>query len=173
MDENQWQADRFEEHRAHLRAVAYRMLGSLTEADDAVQDAWLRLSRADASNVENLGGWLTTIVARVCLNMLRARKHRRRCAARRPWPGGRSCLRPVPGPRRRRRGMQPPESWRGVPDGQPLSVMAFTIPDGRIVEIDVLADPERLQQLDPGMRTWKAIASLAAVEPAITLASGS
>ena len=69
--------------------------------------------------------------------------------------------------------MQPPESWRGVPDGQPLSVMAFTIPDGRIVEIDVLADPERLQQLDPGMRTWKAIASLAAVEPAITLASGS
>ena len=77
MDDNEWLADRFEEHRAHLRAVAYRMLGSLTEADDAVQDTWLRLSRAGASNVENLGGWLTTIVARVCLNMLRSRNTRR------------------------------------------------------------------------------------------------
>jgi RNA polymerase sigma-70 factor (ECF subfamily) len=77
MDENQWLADRFEEHRAHLRAVAYRMLGSLTEADDAVQDAWLRLSRSGAGEVENLGGWLTTIVARVCLNMLRSRNLRR------------------------------------------------------------------------------------------------
>jgi len=77
MDENEWLAGRFEEHRAHLRAVAYRMLGSLTEADDAVQDTWLRLSRAGASEVENLGGWLTTIVARVCLNMLRSRNTRR------------------------------------------------------------------------------------------------
>ncbi len=77
MDENQWLADRFEEHRAHLRAVAYRMLGSLTEADDAVQDTWLRFSRAGASEVENLGGWLTTVVARVCLNMLRSRTTRR------------------------------------------------------------------------------------------------
>jgi RNA polymerase sigma factor (sigma-70 family) len=77
MDEHQWLADRFEEHRPHLRAVAYRMLGSLAEADDAVQDAWLRVSRAGAGEVENLGGWLTTIVARVCLNMLRARTTRR------------------------------------------------------------------------------------------------
>ena len=77
MDENEWLADRFEEHRAHLRAVAYRMLGSLTEADDAVQDTWLRLSRSGADEVENLGGWLTTIVARVCLNMLRSRNVRR------------------------------------------------------------------------------------------------
>src|SRR5512146_2430416 len=77
MDENEWLAERFEEHRAHLRAVAYRMLGSLTEADDAVQDTWLRLSRAGASEVENLGAWLTTIVARVCLNMLRSRNRRR------------------------------------------------------------------------------------------------
>jgi RNA polymerase sigma factor (sigma-70 family) len=77
MNENEWLADRFEQHRAHLRAVAYRMLGSLTEADDAVQDAWLRLSRSGASEVENLGGWLTTIVARVCLNMLRSRNVRR------------------------------------------------------------------------------------------------
>src|SRR6266487_2891958 len=77
MDESEWLADRFEEHRARLRAVAYRMLGSLTEADDAVQDTWLRLSRAGASEVENLGGWLTTIVARICLNMLRSRNRRR------------------------------------------------------------------------------------------------
>jgi RNA polymerase sigma factor (sigma-70 family) len=77
MDENEWLAERFEEHRTHLRAVAYRMLGSLSEADDAVQEAWLRLSRSDTSAVENLGGWLTTVVARVCLNVLRSRKARR------------------------------------------------------------------------------------------------
>ena len=77
MDEHEWLADRFEEHRTHLRAVAYRMLGSLTEADDAVQDAWLRLSRSGADDVENLRGWLTTTVARVCLNLLRSRKVRR------------------------------------------------------------------------------------------------
>src|SRR5438309_11367675 len=77
MDEKEWLADRFEEHRAHLRAVAYRMLGSLAEADDAVQDTWLRVSRAGASEVENLDGWLTTIVARICLNMLRSRNTRR------------------------------------------------------------------------------------------------
>jgi RNA polymerase sigma factor (sigma-70 family) len=77
MDENQWLADRFEEQRPRLRAVAYRMLGSLAEADDAVQDAWLRLSGARAGEVENLGGWLTTVVARLCLNMLRSRNVRR------------------------------------------------------------------------------------------------
>ena len=77
MDDNQWLADRFEEHRARLRAVAYRMLGSLSDADDAVQETWLRLSRAGADEVGNLGGWLTTVVARVCLNMLRSRGRRR------------------------------------------------------------------------------------------------
>jgi RNA polymerase sigma factor (sigma-70 family) len=77
MAESEWLADRFEEHRAHLRAVAYRMLGSLADADDAVQDTWLRLSRSGTSEVENLGGWLTTIVARVSLNMLRSRNTRR------------------------------------------------------------------------------------------------
>ncbi len=77
MDEADWLAERFEAHRGHLRAVAYRMLGSLSEADDAVQEAWLRLAGADSSEVENLGGWLTTIVARVCLNMLRTRSSRR------------------------------------------------------------------------------------------------
>lgn len=77
MNERDWLAGRFEEHRSHLRAVAYRMLGSLSEADDALQEAWLRLSRADTSSVENFGGWLTTVVARVCLDMLRSRKARR------------------------------------------------------------------------------------------------
>ena len=77
MDERDWLAERFEEHRTRLRAVAYRMLGSLSEADDAVQEAWIRLSRTDASQVENLGGWLTTVVARVSLNMLRSRNVRR------------------------------------------------------------------------------------------------
>ena len=77
MDEHEWLTKRFEEHRPHLRAVAYRLLGSLNEAEDAVQDAWLRLSRSDTSGVENLGGWLTTVVARVCLNMLQARTSRR------------------------------------------------------------------------------------------------
>jgi RNA polymerase sigma factor (sigma-70 family) len=76
VNEQDWLAEQFEEHRSHLRAVAYRMLGSLTEADDALQEAWIRLSRSDTNNVENLGGWLTTIVARVCLNMLRSRKAR-------------------------------------------------------------------------------------------------
>jgi RNA polymerase sigma factor (sigma-70 family) len=77
MDDKEWLAQQFEEQRPHLRAVAYRMLGSLSEADDAVQDAWLRFSRADTSEVENLAGWLTTVVARVALNMLRSRKTRR------------------------------------------------------------------------------------------------
>jgi RNA polymerase sigma-70 factor (ECF subfamily) len=77
MDDQEWLAQRFEEHRSRLRAVAYRMLGSVSEADDAVQDTWIRLSRIDADEVENLGGWLTTVVARVCLNMLRSRQSRR------------------------------------------------------------------------------------------------
>jgi RNA polymerase sigma factor (sigma-70 family) len=77
MDEKDWLAERFEENRDHLRAVAYRMLGSLGEADDAVQEAWLRLSRSDTSGIGNLGGWLTTVVARVSLDMLRSRKSRR------------------------------------------------------------------------------------------------
>src|SRR5438876_7660304 len=77
MAEQEWLAERFEADRAHLRAVAYRMLGSLSEADDAVQESWLRLSRSDTRRVENLGGWLTTVVARVCLDMLRSRKSRR------------------------------------------------------------------------------------------------
>ena len=72
MDSNQWQADQFEQNRARLRAVARRILGSATEADDAVQEAWLRLNRAETTEVENLRGWLTTVVSRICLDMLRA-----------------------------------------------------------------------------------------------------
>jgi RNA polymerase sigma factor (sigma-70 family) len=77
MDDDEFLAERFEEHRTHLRAVAYRMLGSLSEADDAVQEAWLRLSRSDANAIENLRAWLTTVVARVSLNVLRSRRSRR------------------------------------------------------------------------------------------------
>ncbi|MGY5808233.1 sigma-70 family RNA polymerase sigma factor [Rhizobium sp. LEGMi198b] len=77
MDEKKWQAEKFEANRPHLRAVAYRMLGSRAEAEDAVQEAWLRLSRADISDVENLSGWLTTVTARICLDWLRSRKSRR------------------------------------------------------------------------------------------------
>src|ERR671922_1712385 len=76
MDDVEFLAGRFEEHRSRLRAVAHRMLGSVSEADDAVQEAWLRLSRSDADDIENLGGWLTTVVGRVALNMLRSRNTR-------------------------------------------------------------------------------------------------
>ena len=76
MDETEWLAECFEQHRRRLRAVAYRMLGSLTEAEDAVQDAWIRLSRSNAEQIDNLGGWLTTVVARECLHMLRSRRRR-------------------------------------------------------------------------------------------------
>src|SRR5881227_4490400 len=77
MDEHEWLAEQFEANRTHLQAVAYRMLGSMSEADDAVQESWLHLSRSDPGGVDNLGGWLTTVTARVCLDMLRARRARR------------------------------------------------------------------------------------------------
>src|SRR5262245_44012333 len=76
MNDRDYLAERFERHRTHLRAVAYRMLGSVSEVDDAVQEAWLRLSRVDPIGIDNLGGWLTTVVARVCLDMLRSRQSR-------------------------------------------------------------------------------------------------
>ena len=81
MNERDWETEQFERHRAHLRSVAYRMLGSMSEADDAVQEAWLRLNRSGTGGVDNLGGWLTTVVARVCLDMLRARRSRPEPAA--------------------------------------------------------------------------------------------
>ena len=87
MADSDWLAAAFEQHRDHLRAVAYRLLGSATDADDAVQDTWLRLTSADTSEVENLGGWLTTVVARVSLNMLRARRYRHEELVGDSWSG--------------------------------------------------------------------------------------
>jgi RNA polymerase sigma-70 factor, ECF subfamily len=84
VEDRAWLAEQFEAHRAHLKAVAYRMLGSTGEADDAVQEAWLRLSRSDAGPIENLGGWLTTVVSRVCLDMLRSRRSRREASSSEP-----------------------------------------------------------------------------------------
>jgi RNA polymerase sigma-70 factor (ECF subfamily) len=95
MADNDWLAAAFEEHRAHLRAVAYRLLGSLSDAEDAVQDTWLRLAKADASEVENLGGWLTTVVARVSLNMLRSR--RRETPVGDSWPRAAEAAAAAPG----------------------------------------------------------------------------
>src|ERR671932_1693257 len=88
MEEHDWLVRRFEENRTHLRAVAYRMLGSSSEADNALQEAWLRLSRSDTSEVENLGGWLTTVVGRVCLDMTCCARDGR--GARSPWANPRA-----------------------------------------------------------------------------------
>jgi RNA polymerase sigma factor (sigma-70 family) len=111
MDESGWLAERFEEQRPRLRGVAYRMLGSASEADDAVQEACLRLSRADAGSVENLPAWLTTVVARVCLNMLRSRKSRREepLDMQAPTP-----LTPTPHRRRRHEQQQDPAEAAAV-----------------------------------------------------------
>src|SRR6266511_3656784 len=229
MDEGDWLAERFEENRPHLRAVAYRMLGSLAEADDAVQEAWLRLRRSDTSGVENIGGWLTTVVARVCLNMLQSRRSRREeiapvvglspAAARQLASRARRRVKgaaPVPDPDLARQrevvdaflaaarsgsfetllavidpdvvlradvGAVPAGVSRVIrgapavaeqalayarrlgpfarpalvngaagvvaaPGGRPVSVLGFTVTRGKIVEIDILADPERLSRLD-------------------------
>jgi RNA polymerase sigma-70 factor (ECF subfamily) len=120
-------AGRFEAHRAHLRAVAYRMLGSSTEADDAVQEAWLRLSRADTSGVDNLAGWLTTVVARICLNMLQSRRTRRE----EPLDGY------VPAPAAGNDGSDP-----GNPEQQAL--LADSVGVALLVVLDTLGPAERL-----------------------------
>lgn len=125
MDENEWLAERFEEHRARLHSVAYRMLGSLAEADDAVQDAWGRASRAGVDEVENLGAWLTTIVARVCLNMLRTRNTRRED----PLEGA------LPDPIVSSEGDLQPEEEALLADSVGLALQ---------VVIDTLSPPERL-----------------------------
>jgi RNA polymerase sigma-70 factor (ECF subfamily) len=95
MDDGSWLAQQFEVNRGHLRAVAYRMLGSLSEADDAVQETWLRLSRSDAGSIQNLSGWLTTVVARICLDILRSRTAR----AEEPWDGQLASVTSKPGTR--------------------------------------------------------------------------
>ena len=125
METHDWLAERFEEHRTHLTAVAYRILGSPADADDAVQEAWLRLARSDSSQVENLGGWLTTVVARVSLNMLQSRKTRRED--------------PV--------GSQLPDEITGGADGtgpEHQAVLADSLGLALLVVLDTLTPAERL-----------------------------
>jgi RNA polymerase sigma factor (sigma-70 family) len=125
MDTHDWLAERFEGHRTHLRAVAYRILGSVSDADDAVQEAWLRLARSDSSQVENLGGWLTTVVARVSLNMLQSRKTRREDPA----------------------GSHLPEEIAGRADSagpEYQAVLADSVGLALLVVLDTLTPPERL-----------------------------
>jgi RNA polymerase sigma-70 factor (ECF subfamily) len=125
MDEHQWLAEQFEAERPHLRAVAYRMLGSLAEAEDAVQETWLRLSHSDTSTVSNLGGWLTTVVTRICLNMLHTRQSRRE----------ESLEAPVPEPITRAFGGIDPEEEAELADSVGLALL---------VVLDTLAPAERL-----------------------------
>jgi RNA polymerase sigma factor (sigma-70 family) len=125
MDEADWLAARFEEQRAHLRAVAYRMLGSLAEADDAVQNSWLRLSRADPAGVENLAGWLTTVVARECLKMMRARRSRREEPLADLTAG-------------------PPAGPHDVSDPEAEALLADSVGPALMVVLDTLAPAERL-----------------------------
>ena len=125
MPEHDWLVDRFEAHRAHLRAVAYRMLGSQGEADDAVQEAWLRLNRSDTSDIENLGGWLTTVVARVSLDMLRSR------ASRREQPAGASLPDHI-------------ESPAAGSDPEHEALLADTVGSALLVVLDSLSAAERL-----------------------------
>ena len=123
MDEADWLAARFEEQRSRLRAVAYRMLGSQAEADDAVQNAWLRLSGADTAEVENLAGWLTTVVARECLKMLRSRRTRRE----EPLAAG-----------------EPAAGEHGVDDPEAAVLLANSVGPALMVVLDTLAPAERL-----------------------------
>ena len=121
MGETDWLAEQFEGNRTHLRAVAYRMLGSLSEADDAVQETWLRLSRSDAGAIENMGGWLTTVVARVCLNMLQSRRTRRE--------------EPLP---------EPLVSRADAIDPEQEALLADSVGLALLVVLETLAPPERL-----------------------------
>ena len=125
VDEAEQLSRRFEEHRSHLRAVAYRMLGSLAEAEDAVQDAWLRLDRADTTEVENLGGWLTTVVARICLNLLQSRGHRREEPL--------DALAP-----------EPAAGHRAAADPEQEALLADSVGLAMLVVLDTLAPAERL-----------------------------
>src|SRR5713226_1218981 len=129
----------FEEHRDHLRAVAYRLLGSMTDADDAVQDTWLRLTGADTSEVENLGGWLTTVVARVSLNMLRSRRYRHEEPVGDSWPGAAEAARAgaVAGP-----GGAGTAGRAGDPEDE--AVLADSVGLALLVVLDTLTPAERL-----------------------------
>jgi RNA polymerase sigma factor (sigma-70 family) len=135
MNEQDWLAQRFEENRDHLVGVAYRMLGSLAEAEDAVQEAWLRLQRSDADSVENLGGWLTTVVSRICLNVLRSRKVRHETPLDRPDGASegtgpsQAALPPVPAL---------------APDPEQEAVLADSVGLALLVVLNVLDPAERL-----------------------------
>jgi RNA polymerase sigma factor (sigma-70 family) len=137
MTDSDWLAGAFEEHREHLRAVAYRLLGSMSDADDAVQDTWLRLTGADAGAVENLGGWLTTVVARVSLNMLRSRRRRPEQPVGDSWPA------PVEASAGDGAG---PGSGAAAPLGDPESeaVLADSVGLALLVVLDTLTPAERL-----------------------------
>ena len=129
MVEQNWLAARFEENRGHLRAVAYRMLGSANEADDAVQESWLRLSRADADGIDNLGGWLTIVVAHVCLDMLRSRKARSEEALATDTTEGAPATVPVTSPE---------------PDPEKEAILADSVGLALLVVLDRLTPAERL-----------------------------
>jgi RNA polymerase sigma-70 factor, ECF subfamily len=140
MADSDWLAAAFEEHRAHLRSVAYRLLGSMTDAEDAVQDTWLRLTGADTSEVENLGGWLTTVVARVSLNMLRSRRYRHEEPVGDSWPGAAEAA-------ARAGGMPGPRGAGTVgPAGDPEdeAVLADSVGLALLVVLDTLTPAERL-----------------------------
>jgi RNA polymerase sigma factor (sigma-70 family) len=138
-DNTDWLAVAFEQHRDHLRAVAYRLLGSMSDAEDAVQDTWLRLTGADTSEVENLGGWLTTVVARVSLNMLRSRRHRHEEPVGDSWPSA-AELSAQPGPAGRA------GSGPAAPGGDPAeeAVLADSVGLALLVVLDTLTPSERL-----------------------------
>jgi RNA polymerase sigma factor (sigma-70 family) len=140
MHDSEWLAAAFEEHREHLRAVAYRLLGSIPDADDAVQDTWLRLTGADASEVENLGGWLTTVVARISLNMLRSRRHRQEEPVGGTWPASAEMT------ARERAATGPAGSASASALGEPESeaVLADSVGLALLVVLDTLTPAERL-----------------------------
>src|ERR1019366_7908711 len=140
MADSDWLGAAFEEHRDHLRAVAYRLLGSMADADDAVQDTWLRLTGADTSEVENLGGWLTTVVARMSLNILRSRRYRHEEPVGDSWPGG------AEGAARAGAGAGPggagPAGRAGNPEDE--AVLADSVGLALLVVLDTLTPAERL-----------------------------
>ena len=144
MADTEWLAATFEENRDHLRAVAYRLLGSMTDAEDAVQDTWLRLTSADTGNVENLGGWLTTVVARVSLNMLRSRRHRQEVPVGDRWPDAAEMAAApgVPPGRGARPGRGGPASRPGNPEDE--AVLADSVGLALLVVLDTLTPAERL-----------------------------
>jgi RNA polymerase sigma-70 factor, ECF subfamily len=137
MADNEWLAAVFEQHRDHLRAVAYRLLGSVTDADDAVQDTWLRLTGADTSEVDNLGGWLTTVVARVSLNMLRSRRHEQPVGD--SWPGTDELAAMVGTP-----AGPPGTSSMPASDPEDEAVLADSVGLALLVVLETLRPSERL-----------------------------